>query len=83
MSTKHTRHHRRSKTRRYKSHTKKNILQKSTKFVTDTSKKIMPQVKQDLEKVGSNVITKTQESIPYLQKLTRRFFSLFTRKNRN
>jgi hypothetical protein len=75
---------------RSRHHSKKNIvnktLDKSVSFVKSTSKKYMPKVKSGLENVGSNVIKKGSESVPYLQKLTRKFFGLFginkTKKNR-
>jgi hypothetical protein len=69
--------------------TSKNIvtktLGKGVTTVKATSKKYMPKVKTGLENVGSKVITTTKKSVPFLQGVTRKFFSMFglkTRKNR-
>lgn len=50
-------------------------LQKSTALVKETSKKVMPKVKDGLENVGSKVIKSSKRSVPYLQRLTRKLFS--------
>jgi hypothetical protein len=50
-------------------------LQKSTALVKETSKKVMPKVKDGLENVGSKVIKSSKRSVPYLQRLTRKIFS--------
>ncbi len=50
-------------------------LQKSTALVKETSKKVMPKVKNGLENVGSKVIRSSKRSVPYLQRLTRKLFS--------
>jgi hypothetical protein len=45
----------------------------------------MPKVKSGLENVGSKVVKTGQQSIPFLQQMTRKFFGMFsskTRKNR-
>jgi hypothetical protein len=58
---------------------------KSVSVVKTTSKKYMPKVKSGLENVGSNVVKKGQETVPYLQRLTRKFFGKLgvkSRKNR-
>uniref|UniRef100_A0A6C0ISA6 Uncharacterized protein n=1 Tax=viral metagenome TaxID=1070528 RepID=A0A6C0ISA6_9ZZZZ len=67
----------------------KNIVTKTLgKGVTNvkaTSKKYMPKMKSGLENVGSKVITTTKKSVPFLQDITRKIFSMFglkTRKNR-
>jgi len=55
------------------------------KFTKTTSKKYMPKMKSGIENVGSNVIKTGEQSIPYLQKMTRKLFEKFgvkTRKNR-
>ena len=45
----------------------------------------MPKVKSGLESVGSKVVKTGQQSIPFLQQMTRKLFGMFslkTRKNR-
>ena len=78
--------HRHRKHNSSKKRTNKNIINKTVgqgvSIVKSTSRKYMPKVKSGLENVGSTVIEKT---VPYLQRLTRKFFGLFsgkTRKNR-
>ena len=77
------RHHR---THRHKRHSRRNILNKtvdkSVSIVKNTSKKYMPKVKTGLENVGSSVITKTENSVPYLQQMTRKFFDMFGSKTK-
>jgi len=79
-------HHRHRKHTSSKRRTNKNMITKTVgqgvSIVKSTSRKYMPKVKSGLENVGSTVIEKT---VPYLQRLTRKFFGLFsgkTRKNR-
>ena len=84
----HRRHHRSSK------RMSKNILNKTInktvsvaqKFTKSTSKKYMPKIKSGLENVGSKVVKTGQQSIPFLQRMTRKFFGMFsgtkTRKHR-
>ena len=61
---------------------------KGVSIVKNTSKKYMPKVKEDLEKVGSKVTIAAKKSVPMLQQASRKFFSLFgigkskSRKNR-
>ena len=78
--------HRHRKHTSSKKRNNKNIINKTVgqgvSIVKSTSRKYMPKVKSGLENVGSTVIEKT---VPYLQRLTRQFFGLFsgkTRKNR-
>ena len=80
------RKHNSSKKRTNKNIINKNMINKTVgqgvSIVKSTSRKYMPKVKSGLENVGSTVIEKT---VPYLQRLTRKFFGLFsgkTRKNR-
>ena len=37
----------------------------------------MPKVKTGLENVGSNVINSSKKTVPFLQKITRKAFSVF------
>jgi hypothetical protein len=52
-------------------------LNQSVSVVKTTSKRYMPKVKSSLENVGSKMIKSGQESVPYLQRLTRKVFSKF------
>jgi hypothetical protein len=88
----HKKSHRR---RNPKTQRKNNILNKTLKrgysvaergysVAKQTSKKYMPKVKSSIETIGSNVTESAKESVPYLQKLTRRIFDMIgvrTRKN--
>jgi hypothetical protein len=65
-----------------KSHRKgsrRNVLNKtfnkSVTLVKSTSKRYMPKVKHSLENVGSKVIKTGEQSVPFLQSLTRKVFS--------
>ena len=66
--------------RHRKSHRRssRNIVSKtlgtSVSMVKSTSKKYAPKLKTGLENVGSKVIKSGQQTIPYLQRLTRKAF---------
>ena len=79
----HRRSHRSKRSHR-KSHN--NIINKtvvkSVSVVKSTSRKYMPKVKSGLENVGSKVVKTGEQSVPYLQSLTRKFFSKFSGKTR-
>jgi hypothetical protein len=47
---------------------------------SSTNKKYMPKVKNGIENVGSKVIKTGSESVPFLQRMTRKFFGMFSRK---
>jgi hypothetical protein len=74
------------RTRRHKRHSRRNILNKtvdsSVSIVKNTSKKYMPKVKTGLESVGSKVISSSQKSVPFLQRLTRKLFGSKRRSRR-
>ena len=76
----HRKHHRRHK------RTSKNIvnktIDKTVSVAKTTSKKYMPKVKSGLETVGSKVVKTSEQSIPFLQQMTRKFFSMFSTKTR-
>lgn len=76
------RHH---KSRRYR-RSRKNFVNKSldnsVQLVKSTSKKYMPKLKSGIENVGSNVVKTGEESVPYLQRLTRKLFGLMKPKTR-
>jgi len=81
----HKKTHRRN---RRSKRTRGNILNKSIKqgysVAQETSKKYMPKVKSGIENLGSNVTQTAKESVPYLQKLTRRVLDMIgirTRKS--
>ncbi len=83
----HRRHHRTS--RRHK-RSSKNVINKTIdqsvsvaqKFTKSTSKKYMPKVKSGLENVGSKVVKTGEQSIPFLQRMTRKFFGMFSTKSK-
>lgn len=54
------------------------VADKTVSFTKTTSKKYMPKVKSGLEDVGSKVITTGTKSVPFLQRMTRKFFGMFT-----
>lgn len=80
---KHTRSHKKNKISK---HIVSKTINVPVSLAKSTSKKIMPKVKSGLENVGSKVITTTSNSVPFLQRMTRKFFGLFSknksRKNR-
>ena len=82
----HRRTHRHRKSRKSRKTRSRNLLNKtlnqSVSVVKNTSKRYMPKVKSSLENVGSKMIKSGQESVPYLQRLTRKVFSKFGVKNR-
>jgi len=75
----HTKKHRRrhSLKKRSSNNFIKRTLTNVKSGVKSTSKKYMPKVKSGLEKVGSNVINTSKKSVPFLQKMTRKLFSVF------
>jgi len=79
------RHHKSRSYRRYR-RSRKNFVNKSldnsVQLVKSTSKKYMPKLKSGLENVGSKVVKTSEESVPYLQRLTRKVFGLMKPKTR-
>lgn len=73
----------------------KNVLNKTLKtgysvatkgysVAKQTSRRYMPKVKSGIENLGSNVTETAKETVPYLQKLTRRVLAMIgvrTRKS--
>jgi len=47
---------------------------------SSTNKKYMPKVKNGIENVGSKVIKTGSESVPFLQRMTRKFLGMFSRR---
>lgn len=74
------RHHRRH--RKSSKNMFNKTVSKGVSVAKSTSRKYMPKVKSGLENVGSNVVSTSQKSIPFLQKMTRKLFSVFGRKSR-
>lgn len=60
----------------------KNIMNKTLSLVKTTSKKILPEVKSGLKNVGSKVVKTGEQSIPYLQRTTRKFLGMFSNKSK-
>lgn len=75
------RRHRRS-TRRNKKNSVTKTLEQTVSIAKTTSNKYMPKVKSGLENVGSKVVKTGEQSIPFLQHMTRKFFGMFTRKSK-
>jgi hypothetical protein len=76
--------HRKNTSRSHKKkRNSKNIINKTidttVSIAKSSSKKYMPKVKTGLETIGSKVIKRSEETIPLLQSMTRKFFGLFTR----
>ena len=71
----------RSKHHRKSNGTRKNFAKKSfdnsIHIMKSTSRKYMPKVKSGLENVGDKVVKTGQQSIPFLQRMTRKIFSIF------
>ena len=84
MARHRTRSTRRNKTRRNRNY--KNLINKtveqSVSVVKSTSRKYMPKVKSGLENVGSKVVKTSEQSVPFLQQMTRKFFSMFSGKTK-
>jgi hypothetical protein len=78
--------HRRSSKRHSKRHSKSIInktVDQTMSVVKTTSKKYMPKVKSGLENVGSKVVKTGEQSIPFLQQMTRKFFGMFSTKSKS
>ena len=83
-------HHKRCRHSHRKRHSKNLIgktINKSVsiakKFTKSTSKKYMPKVKYGLESVGSKVVKTGEQSVPFLQHMTRKFFNMFSKTKKN
>jgi hypothetical protein len=80
----HRRHHKRfsSKKRRNSKNIINKTLDNSISLVKSTSKKILPKVKSNIENVGNKVVKTGEQSIPFLQRMTRRFFEIISPKTK-
>jgi hypothetical protein len=81
MANRSKKHHRKNHRKNHRK-TRRNLLSKtldnSVSLVKSSSKKYMPKVKQGLENVGAKVTTTASNSVPYLQRMTRNFFNMFS-----
>jgi len=72
--------------RRHRKHFSKrhsnNIVNKSLSLVKSTSKKVLPKVKSGIKNVGSTVVKTGKQSIPFLQRTTRKFLGMFSNKSK-
>lgn len=73
---------RRNRTRRNYKNIINKTLDQSVSVVKSTSRKYMPKVKSGLENVGSKVVKTGEQSVPFLQQMTRKFFSMFSGKSK-
>lgn len=78
----HNKSHRKSHRKRSSRNLINKTLDNSVSVVKTTSRKYMPKVKSGLENVGSKVVKTGEQSIPFLQRLTRKMFSSFGSKSR-
>ena len=78
----HSKRHRKSYHKSHRHSRKRNFVSKtldnSVSVVKSTSRKYMPKVKNSLENVGSKVTSTASNSVPYLQRMTRSFFNMFS-----
>ena len=75
----HRKSHRRShRNRRQRS--SNNFMNSTVSVARSTNKKYMPKVKNGLENVGSKVIKTGSQSVPFLQRMTRKAFGMFSRR---
>jgi hypothetical protein len=76
------RRHRKSSSKRKSN----NIIDKSVKntlsFAKNTSNKILPKVKSSIKNVGSTVVKTGKQSIPFLQRTSRKFLGMFSNKSK-
>ena len=81
MARQRTRRNRTRRNRNYKNIINK-TLDQSVSIVKSTSRKYMPKVKSGLENVGSKVVKTGEQSVPFLQQMTGKFFSMFSGKTK-
>jgi hypothetical protein len=74
--------HRRHRKHFSKRRNSKNMINQSLSLVKTSSKKILPKVASSLKNVGSKVVKTGEQSIPFLQRTTRRFFEIFSKKSK-
>jgi hypothetical protein len=60
----------------------KNFLNKSVSIAKTTSRKYIPKMKHSIENVGSEVIKSGHDSVPFLQRMTRKLFGFLGVKSK-
>jgi len=75
----HRKSHRRSHRNR-RQRPSNNFMNSTVSVASSTNKKYMPKVKHGLENVGSKVIKTGSQSVPFLQRMTRKAFGMFSRR---
>lgn len=73
----HRRHH-----KKFSKRNSKNIINKSLSLIKTTGKKILPNVTSGLKNVGTKVVKTGEQSIPFLQRTTRKFLGMFSNKSK-
>ena len=74
-------HRNRSHRNRKRRHSN-NFMNTTVSVASSTNKKYMPKVKNGIENVGSKVIKTGSQTVPFLQRLTRKAFGMFSRKTK-
>jgi hypothetical protein len=77
----HRSHRKRSHRNRRRRHSN-NYMNSTVSVVKYTNKKYMPKVKNGLENVGSKVIKTGTQTVPFLQRMTRKLFGMFSKKTK-
>lgn len=70
--------HRKSRSRKSKT----SLIATPVRVAKNASRKYMPKLKNGLEKVGDKVLTSGKKTVPFLQRMTRKLFGMFSRKRR-
>ena len=80
----HRRHrkHYSSKKRRNSNNIINKSIRNTLSFAKNTSNKVLPKVKSGIKNVGSQVVKTGEQSIPFLQRTTRRFLGMFSNKSK-
>ena len=78
----HKKHYRSHRNRSHKRRHPNNFINSTVSVAKSTNKKYMPKVKNGLENVGSKVIKTGSESVPFLQRMTRKVFGMFSNKTK-
>ena len=78
----HRKSHHRKHYRSHKRRHSNNFMNSTVSVAKSTNKKYMPKVKNGLENVGSKVIKTGSASVPFLQRMTRKVFGMFSNKTK-
>ena len=80
----HRKSHRSHRKSYRRSHKKKrysnNFMNSTISVASSTNKKYIPKVKNGIENVGSKVIKTGSQSVPFLQRMSRKVFGMFSKK---